>query len=552
MNFLTWLSRLKFIDIKFINYKGIDGLQLLVVLVPFSFYLFNTSFLSGWIIDDAGITYAYARNLADGYGLVSQPGVTPVEGYSNFLWLLLITPFFWLNLFHPYITVKVISFVCVLLTYIYLHYSIKHITNKILPSFIILACLSLNTSYLIWTCSGLENPLFGLLGTILLFWLIKTPPDMRTNKKVSIIIGLIVSAIGLTRPDGIMFSIVFPAYLLYLWLFSHINFKHMLHSFLSYTSTVVLLIGTFILFRYSYFGELFPNTYYVKGGPTITKLIQSILLQGINLTKMQEIVSSLFGATFWLITIITIIISATILIFQKVKRDNIVILLLITYISLIIHIVMPNDWMGEYRFATLFIIFYYSTLIILTTLIMNFLFHKYRYKEAIKVFVFIVLLAGITKEHYQRYNTFIDAPVVAFEGVKRYYSDRFDNYSDKLNLKSASILLPDIGATLFYSKLRVYDLVGLTDPVTARTLRKDKVRFYNYVFDEIKPTFIHIHGNWTYQSNLDSDPRFREDYIPISEYQDAYVKKQTGLELMSGDFIRKDAIVGKEEILEKL
>jgi len=169
---------------KFLNFKDFDGLQLLIIFVPFSIYLFNTSFLSDWIIDDAGITYAYAKNLANGYGLVSQPGVPPVEGYSNFLWLLLITPCFWLNIFHPYITVKLISFICVLLTYINLHFTIKHITDKILPSFIILMCLSLNTSFLIWTCSGLENPLLGLLGTILLFHLIRIPIDNCINAKV--------------------------------------------------------------------------------------------------------------------------------------------------------------------------------------------------------------------------------------------------------------------------------------------------------------------------------------------------------------------------------
>ena len=42
-----------------------------------------------WIVDDAGISYAYARNLAAGHGLVSQPGMTPVEGYSKPLWVAL-------------------------------------------------------------------------------------------------------------------------------------------------------------------------------------------------------------------------------------------------------------------------------------------------------------------------------------------------------------------------------------------------------------------------------------------------------------------------------
>jgi hypothetical protein len=39
------------------------------------------------MIDDAAITMAYAANWTAGYGLVAQPGLPPVEGYSNPLWL---------------------------------------------------------------------------------------------------------------------------------------------------------------------------------------------------------------------------------------------------------------------------------------------------------------------------------------------------------------------------------------------------------------------------------------------------------------------------------
>jgi len=44
-----------------------------------------------WNVDDAAISFAYARNLADGEGLVAQPGGERVEGYSNPLWVLLLS-----------------------------------------------------------------------------------------------------------------------------------------------------------------------------------------------------------------------------------------------------------------------------------------------------------------------------------------------------------------------------------------------------------------------------------------------------------------------------
>lgn len=50
------------------------------------------SWLFGWqAVDDAYISFRYAANLANGHGLVFNPGER-VEGYSNFLWTLLMAP----------------------------------------------------------------------------------------------------------------------------------------------------------------------------------------------------------------------------------------------------------------------------------------------------------------------------------------------------------------------------------------------------------------------------------------------------------------------------
>ena len=40
-----------------------------------------------WIVDDAGLSFAYARSLATGAGPVLQPGSAPVEGFSNPTWV---------------------------------------------------------------------------------------------------------------------------------------------------------------------------------------------------------------------------------------------------------------------------------------------------------------------------------------------------------------------------------------------------------------------------------------------------------------------------------
>ncbi|RKX21336.1 MAG: hypothetical protein DRP51_04400, partial [Candidatus Zixiibacteriota bacterium] len=59
--------------------------SILLLISVILFFIFAYLFW-GYSIDDAFITFRYAENLADGYGLVFNPGGEPVEGYSNFLW----------------------------------------------------------------------------------------------------------------------------------------------------------------------------------------------------------------------------------------------------------------------------------------------------------------------------------------------------------------------------------------------------------------------------------------------------------------------------------
>jgi len=100
-----------------------------VIGLPFILYLLHVLLFGEWIIDDAGISFAYTRNLVQGYGLVSQAGLEPVEGYSNFTWVILFVPFFWLNLFHPILIPKLISILLVLFSFITLQKTIHLLSD---------------------------------------------------------------------------------------------------------------------------------------------------------------------------------------------------------------------------------------------------------------------------------------------------------------------------------------------------------------------------------------------------------------------------------------
>jgi hypothetical protein len=141
---------------------------------------------------------------------------------------------------------------------------------------------------------------------------------------------------------------------------------------------------------------------------------------------------------------------------------------------------------------------------------------------------------------------------VPFTGVAAHYGDRFNRYADMLNITNGSLMLPDVGGTLYYSKLRIYDQAMLCDRVIARTVRSDRPAFYDYVFGKAKPTFIHTHGGWATLADFGGDSRFLRDYMPMSGKWQYRVEPGTGRKVYWGDFVRRDAVLGHPDAFEEI
>lgn len=529
------------------------GMEIITLVVPFLLYLYLTLSLSGWIMDDAGISFAYARNLAHGHGLVSQPGLAPVEGYSNFLWVILMAPFFLFNIFDPFITSKTVSLVLVGITFYYLNKSMIYLTGgNLLASFTALTCLALNTSFTVWTCSGLENPLLIALITVLFYQQLSYIDKKYLPKLTPFVSGLLVGGIAMTRPDGIMYVFVFP-FTIALGFFSkeRPSVGVLLRAFSVHAATLIVVYGGFILFRYLYFGEFLPNTYYAKGGPSLGMLVPALTMQAKYLTKFQQLAASVLGARWWWAVPVVWISLLTLALSRKGRWREYLLLLAMVFAAGFTYLIMPNDWMGEYRFATPFFPFVSCCFILLGNFLITGL-PRGAWRWILSSLLLMGILYFSVATHLPRLEKFSLRKAVNFTRIARAYGERFNNFAEFLQLENASFLVPDIGGTLYYSKLRIYDLAGLCDKTIARTRGKDQQRFYDYVFDSLKPTFIHTHGYFTGVSKFDDDPRFRRDYVAIKEYQDKYVERKYKASRISGNFVRRDQIQGREAQLDSL
>lgn len=513
--------------------------NLLPVALPFALFILHSLLFRNWIIDDAGISFVYSRNFAHGYGFVSQPGMRPVEGFSNFTWVILMSPFFITKIFNPIITPKIVSLIIILITFITVEKIITLISKyPKLGTFIVLTLLASNSSFVIWTVSGLENPLYTLLISLILWQSSKYSMCEINSAKLPITISILSALCALTRPDGILYASIFPFSIFNDLVLGKRKSKNALKLLLLYFGVFVMVFGSYMVFRYFYFNDIFPNPYYAKGAGLSISLYEWR-------EKLTNILTSIGVSRFLLVGIFIMFFYVGIT--KNITRPYFI-LLVTLLIATLIYVLLPSDWMPEFRFATpfflLFYIFAYSTSEIVYKIT-----KPQKYVSILVILLALFFTSNSMAAFFARSNNFAKSPTVPFTLVAELYADRFNEYAVKLGIKNGSILAPDIGGTLYYSHLKVYDLAGLTDKVIARTLGKNQSVFYDYVFDTLQPTFIHTHGWWAYISNFDADPRFRQNYIAINETEDSWILTTMNTSMFSGDYVRKDSIKSYDILL---
>lgn len=250
------------------------------------------AFLFGdWLIDDAGISFAYARNLALGHGLVSQPGVPPVEGFSNPLWTLLIAGLFRLGLFDPDWTPKALGLVLAAATLLVIGHECARSRPGLMASLAPL-WLSLSTSFVVWTISGLENSLLAVLlaaSCAVTRRIVDEPCEPGWDRGAGLLAGLI----ALTRPDGIVMAAAFPLSL-GLTSFRRRPMRVLAAPLLRFAASLAVVVLGYLLFRRAYFGDWVPNTYHAKEKPSVASLLDG--------AKIRDLLGGIFGG--WAIVVV--------------------------------------------------------------------------------------------------------------------------------------------------------------------------------------------------------------------------------------------------------
>ncbi|MBI2786128.1 MAG: protein LphB [Legionella longbeachae] len=240
------------------------------ILILLFIYLFVLQILTIWpfTIDDMYISLRYAKHWAEGNGLLWNLHSSPVEGYSNFIFVVL-GAFTLLIKGNPVFVLKITGLLGIFFTCCFI-YLISRFwfprRESVLPSLGLL----LYKGQIIWATSGLETAFYEALISGSVYFCLRAIgyqsfPGARKKSQNGYFIfaGVFLSLAGLTRPEAPVLMILF--FLLICWDRPKEDLKKYWQGVFFFCLTLVIFYAPYFLWRILYYGFLFPNSVYCKG-----------------------------------------------------------------------------------------------------------------------------------------------------------------------------------------------------------------------------------------------------------------------------------------------
>lgn len=408
---------------------------ILVILALFIPTIVLQSYFFHYTVDDAYISFRYSENLVDGKGLVFNEG-EQVEGFSNFLWVLVCTiPF--IQGFDVVVFSKAVGVMLSLLNLVILYKLSSKFTDK---PWIPVLLLSLTPSFALWAVGGLETQLF-------IMFLLLSVNLLFENREIPAAISFVL--LSMTRHEG---AVIATVTLVYWFIFKKRYYKFALLFFSSY--------AVFTVWRWLYFGYLFPNTFYRKLVPSIVYggAQNAATAVGSGTTDILIRFFGVFGPLLNFLVYISpfILFGICSLFLERTEKDTERKYLVTISILIIFALTMFGLWMPGFRLYLPAIPFIYIVSEpILSKISLG---QKKRSKKlaSTMLLVFIFLLPTTVFPYlYSETTTYSTGLNQAHINLGKWLN---------LNVPESSVIaLEDIGAIPFYSGLYTVDMVGLAD-----------------------------------------------------------------------------------------
>jgi arabinofuranosyltransferase len=242
-----------------------------LVLGATAWMLLRERYFSGWVDDDAFISFRYARNLAEGNGLVFNLGER-VEGYTNFLWTVILASLYKLGAFLPD-AARFLGGLCSVATVgVLLAFSRTRLMAvpeavptalRLLVALVAPLALCFSDAWAAWAAGGLENTFSALLVVAaLLAHVIAVESEEKTKRRRAwTACAFVLSLAVLNHPTNALFVIPVAVH----WILLRRSGARVA-AVRPAVLVFLAIVGSWTAWRLAYYGDLLPNTFYAKVG----------------------------------------------------------------------------------------------------------------------------------------------------------------------------------------------------------------------------------------------------------------------------------------------
>jgi hypothetical protein len=441
--------------------------------------------VSMWIVrsftvDDAFISFRYARNLAKGWGLVYNEGER-IEGYTNFLWTVLLGGGARVGI-EPETFAKVLGGLSgvgsVVVLYL-LEARVRPLRWAPAISTWAFASSIVGTGYAVW---GLETGLFVclvLLGTLLFHREDAEPKAFPWS-------GIVFGIAGITRPEAPLFLGI-----LVLFAWRRVLSRQMLLRGALFAAP----IAAHMFWRHAYYGTWLPNTLSAKTGD----LSQQI--EGGGRYLNQYAVHA--GPILWL--------GLFGLAWAIAEKNRELFTSAVTAAAVAGYVLLVGgDWMPYFRFLAPFEPFAF----LLVGVGARALFELRERAARLALVLFLLVAAG------QRYQVWQGARKHILTDEKVFWDSAAGGAAQWLREhEPGEVAVADIGQIGYTTDYPLLDLLGLVDPVIGKLeggyTRKTGEGYVERVFEKMPKYFVLVGGRdkceplvFPAQERLRRDPRF--------------------------------------------
>ena len=428
---------------------GRDWTAFVVAWIPYSLLTYRF-----WHnIDDAFISFRYAKNWAMGYGLRYNVGPQqPEEGYSNFLWVVVCAFVEYLELDITF-WAPMLGFACgSLLLYLVFRTLRRDFGMELGVAFSITLGLGLFPPYALWSTGGMATMAFALSTFATAYFLVLRSAGIAPY--CGVLAGV---AMALLRTEGIAWALLIA-------LLSIVTRRMRGEAVWRPVAVYIAIVGTafsaYFAWRYSYYQLLFPNPVYAKVG-----FSPEVALRGFRYVAT-------FALTF--VTPLLLLPAAGYVAWREAPKPVALALGTLSLAFPAYAAAIGGDWMPMGRFLIPGLAF--------GVLLMGWLVARLWERLSSRLVVMAVVITTITVGLLPAWNVHL-VP----ESVRRLFHFRYlspfrteyemwrvepnfftDRKEEALALKAHftpgdSIVLGKIGLLGYYSDLHIYDRSGLVD-----------------------------------------------------------------------------------------